>query len=116
MFGTTEKCVNCRGTGRVDHFAHIDNGICYACGGKGKTTPGKVIIETQAEKAWAIFHQMDELANTSRGGYTAQQIEDNRMWLIRQIEKQADMERVTASLMASYTAAVDRVNKRNRLE
>lgn len=30
------KCYKCGGTGRLLCFGHIDNGICFACGGRGK--------------------------------------------------------------------------------
>lgn len=28
-------CNRCQGVGRLSHYGHIDDGICYACGGVG---------------------------------------------------------------------------------
>lgn len=29
-------CTRCNGKGRIGHYNHIDDGICFACGGSGK--------------------------------------------------------------------------------
>ena len=31
---TKITCPRCSGVGRLDHFKHIENGICFLCGGK----------------------------------------------------------------------------------
>jgi hypothetical protein len=33
------ECNKCLGKGRIDAFAHIANGECFACGGTGKVEP-----------------------------------------------------------------------------
>lgn len=35
MTTTTQKCAKCKGTGRIAHFAMIENGICFSCDGTG---------------------------------------------------------------------------------
>ena len=30
------KCHNCAGAGRIAHFSHVNNGVCFTCGGSGK--------------------------------------------------------------------------------
>ena len=34
-------CEKCGGTGSLPHFMHIDNGVCWLCGGTGKAKPSK---------------------------------------------------------------------------
>lgn len=31
------RCDVCRGSGHLEHFAHVDGGICYECDGSGET-------------------------------------------------------------------------------
>jgi hypothetical protein len=31
-----EKCHRCGGRGRLDHYRHVANGVCFACDGSGK--------------------------------------------------------------------------------
>jgi len=33
---TTGTCGKCDGTGRLGHYGHIANGVCFDCGGSGK--------------------------------------------------------------------------------
>lgn len=30
-------CEKCNGTGKLNHFQHVDNGVCFKCGGHGTT-------------------------------------------------------------------------------
>jgi hypothetical protein len=40
MTKTNSECLKCNGTGRLAHFAHVDNGRCFTCGGSGVAQPG----------------------------------------------------------------------------
>lgn len=33
---TTYQCPRCSGTGTVNHFLHVENGVCFLCGGSGQ--------------------------------------------------------------------------------
>ena len=44
------KCYKCGGTGRLLHFGHIDNGICFACNGNGKFYKNNCRVYTTAER------------------------------------------------------------------
>jgi hypothetical protein len=35
---TLDSCGKCDGTGVIQAFRHIDNGVCYACNGVGQVT------------------------------------------------------------------------------
>lgn len=32
-------CTRCEGKGRIRGFSHVENGICFGCGGRGVTFP-----------------------------------------------------------------------------
>lgn len=32
---TTFTCPRCKGKGRIDHFGHVEHGVCFACNGTG---------------------------------------------------------------------------------
>ena len=34
----TATCSKCDGTGRLPHYGHIANGVCFECGGTGKVS------------------------------------------------------------------------------
>jgi hypothetical protein len=33
-------CVNCGGTGKLSHYAHVESGVCFKCNGTGKGRKG----------------------------------------------------------------------------
>jgi hypothetical protein len=33
------ECIKCNGTGNLGYHKHIENGVCFACKGTGKTVP-----------------------------------------------------------------------------
>lgn len=37
MSSTYITCETCKGSGHLEHFAHVDGGICYECDGSGET-------------------------------------------------------------------------------
>ncbi len=41
------ECPKCCGAGRISHFAHIESGSCFRCGGTGKVVsrPAKAVKE-----------------------------------------------------------------------
>jgi hypothetical protein len=44
------ECYKCCGRGRINYYAHVDSGICYACGGTGYMTKSNCRIYTYAER------------------------------------------------------------------
>jgi RecJ-like exonuclease len=49
-------CYKCGGTGRIEAFAHIENGECFACGGSGKLDlqPWAKKLVTEKHPEWII--------------------------------------------------------------
>lgn len=47
----TYACDRCGGNGRIDHWSHVANGVCFACGGTGKITckPVKAAVDPHAD-------------------------------------------------------------------
>ena len=71
------KCTNCSGTGRVAHYAHIDNGVCYVCSGTGKCRadlPSKIEPWNQLG---IMYDQMQ-----SCGKYTQAEADANWEWYL----------------------------------
>lgn len=43
-------CWKCGGKGRLDYFAHVDNGVCFLCGGAGYFIKNHCRAYTEAER------------------------------------------------------------------
>jgi DnaJ-class molecular chaperone len=95
------KCTNCSGTGRVNHFAHIDNGICYACNGTGKV---KANAENAGTNMNAAHHILDTLFE--QGIFNRAQFDANWEWCMRKNSEGMDS--------AEILASVERSAKKNR--
>lgn len=44
------KCYKCGGTGRIPYFGHIDDGVCFACCGRGKFYKEHCRVYTEDER------------------------------------------------------------------
>jgi DnaJ-class molecular chaperone len=56
------KCWDCLGSGKKEYYHQIDNGVCYTCGGTGKTNmiQGEASKAHQENKANIAFHYQVE--------------------------------------------------------
>ena len=67
----TYACDRCGGNGRIDHWSHVANGVCFACGGSGKLSgrplaawvephPEMVVPEDRrsTEKQWNFLQKL----------------------------------------------------------
>ena len=43
-------CFKCGGKGRINYYAHVDSGICFACGGAGYMTKSNCRVYTNEER------------------------------------------------------------------
>jgi RecJ-like exonuclease len=68
---STYACDRCGGKGHIDHWAHVANGVCFACGGSGKLAsrpvaawvepnPEVVVPEDKrsTDKQWAFLQKL----------------------------------------------------------
>ena len=53
-------CDKCGGTGRLKHYAHVDNGVCFKCGGNGKTGKQLKIKRLSEEELEQAIKQIEE--------------------------------------------------------
>jgi RecJ-like exonuclease len=53
---TQFTCYKCGGSGRIEAFAHIEQGSCFACGGSGKLNfqPKAKKTATEQHPEWVI--------------------------------------------------------------
>jgi hypothetical protein len=93
---TFGKCTNCSGTGRVNHFAHIDNGICYACDGTGKA---KASAASASDDMSAAHHLLTILHDC--GHLTRAQFEANWDWCLAKRKGGMDTAEILAAVQGS---------------
>ena len=48
----TETCGRCGGDGRIRHYAHVDGGVCFECGGSPRTTKVTHALRRKREQAY----------------------------------------------------------------
>lgn len=94
---TKVKCTNCSGTGRVDHFAHIANGVCFVCEGTGKVKDGPKIQQSAWNEAYGILDTMQ-----NKGWLTHEQFDANWDWCIAQNKKGKPSTEILAAVKGSY--------------
>lgn len=98
------KCINCNGTGRLAHFAHYDNGICFACEGTGKVKPGKANAVRAIDEIFVVVERMRDMVND--GYYTDAQVDANAEWaraqLVKGVELEIILEKMNASIKGKY--------------
>lgn len=51
---TKRPCRKCNGTGYLPNFAHVNNGICWACGGLGDPTASLPVSPESVERDAAL--------------------------------------------------------------
>lgn len=74
---TLVKCNGCNGTGRLAHYAHLDNGICYACAGTGKARATAESDRSAYDEAYVVLDSM-----RNRGLLTEVQMDANWDWCV----------------------------------
>lgn len=92
----TVKCVNCNGAGRLAHFSHHDNGVCYACAGTGKVKPSKARATRPIDEIFVRIERMRDMV--SEGYYTDTQVDANADWARGQLDKGTDLARILTAL------------------
>lgn len=60
-----QTCGWCQGTGIRNHFGHIDDGVCYTCKGKGKSTVKTPSSEQELEIAFMEYRSYGKLVHSS---------------------------------------------------
>jgi hypothetical protein len=85
------KCWDCLGSGKKEYYHQIDNGVCYTCGGTGKTN----MIQGEASKAHqenqeniAFHFQLD---NRIKKGKKMEN--DLCLIIVKKIEEKKDIEK-----------------------
>lgn len=63
---TAATCRKCGGTGRLEHFARIDGGKCWACTDKVDTSYTQQIEAISDGEAMARFHDANRLRSIAR--------------------------------------------------
>lgn len=96
---TKVKCNNCNGTGRLAHFAHLDNGICYACEGTGKVKPGTTNASRPIDEIFTRVERMRDMVND--GLYTDAEVDANSDWARAQLTKGTALEIILTKMDAS---------------
>lgn len=97
------KCNNCSGTGRLAHFAHLDNGICYACEGTGKVKEGSKYESRPIDEIFVRIERMRDMVND--GYYTDDQVDANSDWARRQLAKGVELQVIIEKLERSIANA-----------
>lgn len=93
MSATTAKtvCGRCNGTGRIVGFAHIENGVCFACRGAGTGTM-TTLTETRAEILAAVKSEID-FVKTAPAAYDLENAIDNAAHLLARLDDSRAIER-----------------------
>lgn len=90
------KCNNCGGTGRLGHFSHHDNGVCYACAGTGKVKKGSARELRPIDEIFTRIERMRDMVND--GYYTDAQVDANSDWARAQLTKGVNLETILTKL------------------
>lgn len=62
LYGDAQSpCWKCGGTGRLNYFLHIDNGVCFSCGGAGYFSKSDCRVYTEEER-----EKMDKAAEAKK--------------------------------------------------
>lgn len=78
------KCNKCNGSGKLGHYSHIDEGVCFACKGSGEVVknrkPKGLKLPTVSPEALAEANRIIAIVK-AEGGYTGEnfQIKKNHV-------------------------------------
>lgn len=59
-----QTCAWCQGTGIRNQFGHVDDGVCYTCKGKGKSTVKMANAEHEIEIAYMEYRTHGKLIHS----------------------------------------------------
>lgn len=83
MIFVNKQCERCGGDGTIPYFGHVDNGICFECGGSGVSGNTEIKVYT-AEYGAKLKAQREAREEAKRQELIAKSGEWNKEWMERE--------------------------------
>jgi hypothetical protein len=90
------RCDKCNGSGRIACYAHVDNGVCYDCGGSGHSDKRR----TRGLRDVDVIYYYVEIMQ-SMDAYTEAEIQANENWALGKLKSGTAIEEITDKMKAS---------------
>lgn len=80
MVSTWIICETCKGSGHLEHFAHVDGGICYECDGSGETEHKKSMVLAPKTRECSPIARLRDMYIAARSQICEERIVSAREW------------------------------------
>lgn len=94
-------CPTCKGTKRLAHYAHINNGVCYMCSGSGKVDETVIpTLKRQVEDNTRYAMDFNNL-------FTIDEMNANAEWAQRQFMNGMSIDDIREKIRLSICRRID---------